>query len=904
MKSQLFLLFFVLSALTACSYKAQLLGAGSHPSLDLSTKPTNATMTVYSSKAWLQDATPSLTLFGPFEAQKIIIYKSADCSGPVLTEKTLSGAVSNYVDVPVPALTAGVHRFSARLRLNDAEQSECVVMNEPYIYNPAAGATYIRQGSGEMLSLKSDGSVALWGDLSQAESIMASMPFLTANVVKLIDGFPGALKADGSLVFWGQLPPQDPDVDLSKEVVDFAGSSDDYSIVKANGDVWTWGFNFGSETKMATNTRKVYFNGSAFAALKNDGSVEAWGEPSSGGDTSTVAVNLTANVVSIVTKTDSFVAIKSDGSVVAWGDATSGGDSSTVSGAINSGVVSVIGNDSAYAALKNDGSVFAWGDSDYGGDTSLAAADLASGVSQIIPVSRVGFAALKTNGAVITWGDSDLDIDSGMAAELSSGVVKIVANRSAIAALKSDGSVLSWGNSADIGGWATVEPQLSSNVIDIIAGEKQFFALKSDGSVIGWGARREIPAGSEAETALATGVTRIITDRGALFTAFKNDGTLFSWNENYQEIKELPANERLASKPVSAAVSVRAAAFVLEDGSVVFKGYGEILNTTGVASQLTLGVKRIYANESAAVAIKENGAAVVWGGGLAADTSAVASRLNSGVDKVYHTQTAFAALKTDGSVVVWGESTEGGDTSSVAASLTSGVVKIAATKRAFAALKSDGSVIVWGHSSYGADASLVAAQIASGVKDIVANSRDFAAIKNDGTVVTWGVGDSGDSSSVAADLVNVVNIVGNTSDFNAFAALRSDGSVVAWGDPFSGGDVSLFAAKVSSDVISITPFESGFAAMKNDGRVVIWQFPTAEPTEVADVENVSNGGAYAVVRKKDGSIMSSAGLQYGEPYSQFLGAGGVEALTVNGGLFYIRKDGTLIGKIPQYRLEL
>jgi alpha-tubulin suppressor-like RCC1 family protein len=902
MKTQLLLLFSVW-VLSACSYKAQLLGLSTHPSLDLSTKPTNAKITVFSTKPLYQDEAPSLTLFGPFEAQKISLYKTADCSGTVLTEKNLSSAVSKFIDVKVPTLTPGTYRFSARLLFSEKEQSECIVLTEAYVYNPPEGATSIRKGDGEILSLKSDGSVALWGDLTEAEDVLAKMPELASHVTKLVDNFPGALKSDGSLVYWGRMPPEDPEVDLSKDIIDFAGYEDDHSIIKANGDVWTWGWSYYPETKIATNGKSLYFNGDAFAVLKNDGAVVAWGDSSYGGDITSVAAELASNVVSVVPKKSAFAAIKSDGSIVAWGDPTAGGDASTVDSTINTGVVTLVGNEYAYAALKNDGSVFAWGDSSYGGDTALAAADLASGVSQIIPVPWMGFAALKTNGTVVTWGDSALDIPAGMAAQLSSGVVKVVAHRSAIAVLKSDGSVLSWGDPSELNDWDLAQPKLTANVKDLFATERMFFALKNDGSAIGWGVMDETYARPEFGPLLGSGITNIITDHQNYYTAFKADGTHFTWREDYRPVTELPAVERLASKPVSAAVSTHAAAFVLEDGSVVFKGYGSILNTTGVENKLTSGVQSVYANETAAVAVKNNGSAVVWGAGLSADISSVAAELTSGVDKVYHTQRAFAVVKTNGSVVVWGDPSYGGDASSVAVKLTSGVVKLAATSRAFAALKSDGSVILWGNSGYGADASDLAPEISSGVHDIASTTRDFAAIKNDGTVVTWGIGDSGDSSSVAANLVNVVSIVGNTSDFPAFAALRGDGTVVAWGDPFSGGDVSKISDKLVG-VTGLTPFSNGFAAIKDDHSVVIWQFPSPFPLEVSEVETVSNGGDVIVVKKKDGSIISSNGLAGGEPYAEFLGAGGFEALTVNGGVFFVREDGALIGQVPQYRLEL
>ena len=56
-----------------------------------------------------------------------------------------------------------------------------------------------------------------------------------------------------------------------------------------------------------------------------------------------------------------FAAVKGDGSVVAWGDQTSGGNSDAVRSQLTTGVRQIVGNRSAFAAVKEDGSVVTWG---------------------------------------------------------------------------------------------------------------------------------------------------------------------------------------------------------------------------------------------------------------------------------------------------------------------------------------------------------------------------------------------------------------------------------------------------------------------------------------------------------------------------------------------------------------
>jgi hypothetical protein len=99
----------------------------------------------------------------------------------------------------------------------------------------------------------------------------------------------------------------------------------------------------------------------AFAALKDTGSVVAWGNTGYGGDSSAVSSSLSSGVVGLYSTITAFAALKSDGSVVTWGDAGSGGSSTSVASQLASGVVAIFPSDSAFAALKNDGTVVVWG---------------------------------------------------------------------------------------------------------------------------------------------------------------------------------------------------------------------------------------------------------------------------------------------------------------------------------------------------------------------------------------------------------------------------------------------------------------------------------------------------------------------------------------------------------------
>ncbi|XVN16684.1 hypothetical protein QZH47_13555 [Pseudomonas corrugata] len=65
----------------------------------------------------------------------------------------------------------------------------------------------------------------------------------------------------------------------------------------------------------------------AFAALRKNGTVVAWGNATVGGDTTSVVGELT-QVQALYSNTHGFVALTADGRVVTWGHPDGGGDSS------------------------------------------------------------------------------------------------------------------------------------------------------------------------------------------------------------------------------------------------------------------------------------------------------------------------------------------------------------------------------------------------------------------------------------------------------------------------------------------------------------------------------------------------------------------------------------------------
>ena len=166
---------------------------------------------------------------------------------------------------------------------------------------------------------------------------------------------------------------------LTDRIKEYANSSNDalttakyitnhntFAALKTDGGVAAWG----SYPKQLVDVRSIYTTLQAFAALKNDGTVVAWGQGPGkdeygrpidlGGDCSKVQGQL-SSIQAIYPACFAFAALKADGSVVAWGHKDNGGDCSQVQDqlAVNVGSIYVSGH--AFAALKFDGSIVTWG---------------------------------------------------------------------------------------------------------------------------------------------------------------------------------------------------------------------------------------------------------------------------------------------------------------------------------------------------------------------------------------------------------------------------------------------------------------------------------------------------------------------------------------------------------------
>ena len=328
-----------------------------------------------------------------------------------------SGPRSADAQTTAPAGGAWAWGYNGSGQLGDGTTTES---HTPVQVAGLTGAVDLAGGYNHSLALKEDGTAWAWGDngdgkLGDGTTTNRSTPVRVSGLTGAVDLAGGnhhslALKEDGTVWAWGSNTSGQLGDDITGEshtpvrvaglagVVDVA-SGDYHSLaLKEDGTVWAWGNNqsgqLGNGTYSVSESTPVRVAGLAGAvgvaggshyslALKEDGTVWAWGSNTSGqlGDGTTteshtpVRVSGLSDVTEVVGSGSHSLAVKGDGTAWAWGYNGSGqlGDGTTtesrtpvrVSGL--TGVVDVASGDYHSLALKEDGTAWAWGDNGDGG---------------------------------------------------------------------------------------------------------------------------------------------------------------------------------------------------------------------------------------------------------------------------------------------------------------------------------------------------------------------------------------------------------------------------------------------------------------------------------------------------------------------------------------------------------
>ena len=290
------------------------------------------------------------------------------------------------------------------------------------------------------------------------------------------------------------------------------------------------------ETSGAGQTIAVAAGGLHSLALQSDGTVLAWGNNDNGqlGDGTNTDRSLPVQVIGLTGITavagadENFsLALRNDGTVWAWGENSYGqlGNGSSGNGADRNVPVQVTGLTGAIAiaadyrhslAVRNDGTVWAWGSNDSGqlGDgthTDRATPVQVSGLAGVVAVAAGKYycLALRNDGTVWAWGNNGYgqlgdgtttNRDTPVQVSGLSGVVAVAAGLYHSLALTSEGTVWAWGDNTygnlGIGtsGYSTstdvaVAVSLPQGAVfhSIAGGGWHSLAIQDDGTLWIWG---------------------------------------------------------------------------------------------------------------------------------------------------------------------------------------------------------------------------------------------------------------------------------------------------------------------------------------------------------------------------------------------------------------------------------
>lgn len=371
----------------------------------------------------------------------------------------------------------------------DPDDDGGLVVTRPNVFQAALGDKHA-------CAKKVAGTVSCWGDDSQGQT-GAGAP------------------ADGGIA----LVPRP--VSGVEDAVDLAAGRNHSCVVRADGTVACWGYNFdgqlgngesGDQSNVPvqvvglTRAVMVAAGGNFSCALRATGSVLCWGGNAAGqlgtgdqnGSSTPVAVRSLSNVVSIAAGQAHACAVRSDGSVACWGDGNNGqlgtGTSRTSLLPVTvdnlPAMAALALSDRSTCALSQTGSVFCWGANELG--------QLGSGAANPNP-----------NPAPITV----VNLDDATA---------LAGGRNHTCASRAGGSVVCWGAGAsgqigdgtfrtDAGGAqpAIVTVTFVSSASGVGAGGAHSCATTSGDAVFCWGANDRGQLGSGSVSASASPVAVI-----------------------------------------------------------------------------------------------------------------------------------------------------------------------------------------------------------------------------------------------------------------------------------------------------------------------------------------------------------------------------------------------------------
>jgi len=780
---------------------------------------------------------------------------------------------------------------SPRIVLNGANPmtNECHTSFVDPGASSMAAPLAISGGADHSLALKTDGTVAAWGENSDGE---VPAPLGLSNVVAIAAGGAHslAIKDDGTVVGWGRgyEGQTTPPTDLSNAVSIAAGYY--YSLaLKSDGVVVGWGHNAYGETNVPSGLNNVVAiaAGSFHAlALNNTGKVVGWGYNADG------EINIPtdlSNVVAVAAGWNQSLALKSDGTVVGWGQ------TSIPLGLSN--VVAIAAGLFHNLALKNDRTVIGWGFDYYGQASGLGT------LTNVIAIAAGGYHSLAVtgDGRLVAVGYNlygQTDVPSNLGGDIiESGTVDY--NNPGI-------YTLTYAASNSLGGAGTT----TRTVVVVDTTPPSLTLLGTTPLVIPVNTGFVDP-GATAMDACAGDLT------GSIIVTGNVNNTVLGTNTLIYSVTDYSGNTTTTNRMVITVVGSPFVTTLTATGTNHNATLSATINPNGglTMAWFEWGTNILHGNVTVPIAVGNGLTNVTLFSSLAGLTPGFAYHYrivatnsagrSNGRDAIFQNLPAIVQAPA---VMLSGANPLTNECHSPfmdpAAVVIAPLSAIAAGEYYSLALKTDGTVAAWGNTP----------NVPSGlnnVKAVAAGYISSLALKTDGTVVGWG-DDSFGETNTPADLSNVVAV---SSGWGFSLALQSDGFVSGWGlgatNPPTYDGLTFGQAMVPKGLSNVVAIAAGFdssLALKSDGMVVSWGYPQpyngslytnytgiVPPDNLSNVVAIAAGGNFGLALKSDGTVV---GWGYGAEGQATVPTGLSNVVAIAAGFYHslaLKSDGTVVG---------
>jgi hypothetical protein len=328
------------------------------------------------------------------------------------------------------------------------------------------------------------------------------------------------------------------------------------------GDLVPWGSSqqvmMPAELERDYDIATISSTNAAFAAMRHNGRVTAWGLPGFGGSLEIPGPSVSAeDFISVTGCVHRFVGVKAAGNLVSWGHIPGSNIPQPIAALTDIG--GIIGNFYAFAALRRNGQVVAWGSGSFGGEVP-ADISLLTDIAEVTSSGR-GFIALRTNGSLVGWGDDNELASEVMAltdvaelgcsndgacsairttgqvvvpngkyaipAEIASltDIAEVAATRGAFAARRRTGHVVVWGEGP--GSTLPTGADLIDDIVQVVGNEQAFAALRRNGAVMTWG---DPNYGGDSESVMyQLREVQAVYAASYCFVALTSDGRVVTW---------------------------------------------------------------------------------------------------------------------------------------------------------------------------------------------------------------------------------------------------------------------------------------------------------------------------------------------------------------------------------------